>query len=72
MNFLNIFKKPKNFKSLREYKKYYRLTNKQLAEKFHISESLISHYFTGRRDFGKKVILLISKETGIPLENLVK
>lgn len=62
----------KKFKTLKEFKRYHRFTNRQLAAVLGISESYISHYFTGRRTFGKKIALQIFKKTGIPLENLIK
>lgn len=67
---LKTFNK-KNFKSLKEFKKYHRYTNRQLAAVLGISESYVSHYFTGRRTFGKKIALRISKKIGIPLESLL-
>lgn len=73
LNYAMYFSRQKpKYKTLEEFKKNKHFTNKKLANLFGISESLISHYFTGRRGFGKKLALKIHRETGIPLEILIQ
>jgi len=56
---------------LEEYMKEHGFSRKQLAEKLQISESYLSHFLNGRRHFGGKTALRISRLTGIPVENLI-
>lgn len=58
--------------SLKDFKKTKKLTNKQLAKMFDITEGYISHYFTGRRRFGGKKALEIHEATGVPIEKLIR
>ena len=60
------------FKSLKEYMKKKNLSRKELAKKLGITEQYLSFIFSGKRTFGKKTALRISKITGIPLEKLIK
>ena len=57
---------------LAEYMKKNSLERKDLAEKFKVSQALLSYYFNGKRSLGKALALKISKETGISLEILIQ
>jgi len=57
---------------LENYMKQHGLSRKQLAEKLQISESYLSHFLNGRRHFGGKTALRISKLIGIPVEDLIE
>jgi len=57
---------------LREYMLKNGMSQVALAQMFKISEQYISHYFAGRRTFGARIALRISKLTGIPMEELYK
>ena len=56
---------------LSEYMKRNKLSRKDLAEKFNVTEAFLSYYFNNKRSLGKMLALKISKETGISLESLL-
>ena len=45
-------------------------TQRELAEKLGIPESVLSRHITGIRKFSKEVGLKVSRKTGIPMERL--
>ena len=57
---------------LEKYMKQHDLSRRQLAKKLKISESYLSHFLNGRRRFGGKTALRISKITGIPVETILQ
>jgi len=57
---------------LEKYMKQHDLSRRQLAKKLKISESYLSHFLNGRRNFGGKTALRISKITGIPVESILQ
>lgn len=72
MSIFKYFLSKKTFKSLREFKETFGYSQKQLAERLEISQSLVSLHLAGKRKFGGKKARKISKITGIPLENLIQ
>jgi|YelNatPaOPRAMG01_1025707.scaffolds.fasta_scaffold10601_6 transcriptional regulator with XRE-family HTH domain len=58
-------------KTLIEFKKRKRMTIKQLAEYLGISEIYAQYLLSGKRVPSRKLALLISEKTGIPVLNLL-
>jgi len=57
-------------RSLAEFKNRNNLTNRQIANLFGISPSLVSHHLAGRRAIGVMAAIRINDRTGIPLASL--
>lgn len=70
---LDLFKSQKPCSSLDEFaKKQGFKTQKELARFLEISESHLSYHRSGKKPFGRKTLLRVSKLTGIPVENIIQ
>ena len=57
--------------SLREFKDFKKISNKQLAEMFGVSIVYISFLLNNKRTPSKELAIKISEKTGIPILNLL-